>query len=68
MVPESSGKEEEEIMPMPFHCIECDKPIQQALRGLCDNCKKTMEEENARKTQLEINKKEESREKEKGRK
>ena len=24
---------------MPFHCIECDKPIQQALRGLCDECK-----------------------------
>jgi len=27
-------------MPMPFHCIECDKPIQQPLRGLCDNCKR----------------------------
>ena len=26
-------------MPMPFHCIECDKPIHQALRGLCDDCK-----------------------------
>mgnify|MGYP003147453387 FL=1 len=32
-------------MPMPFHCIECDKPIQQALRGLCDNCKAKEEEE-----------------------
>lgn len=39
MVPEGSGKEEEEIMPMPFHCIECDKPISQALNGLCDECK-----------------------------
>ena len=26
-------------MPMPFHCIECDKPIQQALNGICDDCK-----------------------------
>ena len=32
-------------MPMPFHCIECDKPIQQALRGGCDECKATEEEE-----------------------
>jgi len=24
---------------MPFHCIECDKPISQALNGLCDECK-----------------------------
>ena len=45
MVPESSGKEEEEIMPMPFHCMECDKPIQQPLRGLCDDCKDKQEEE-----------------------
>jgi len=26
-------------MPMPFHCIECDKPIPQALNGICDDCK-----------------------------
>jgi len=26
-------------MPMPFHCIECDKPIAQALNGVCDDCK-----------------------------
>ena len=26
-------------MPMPFHCIECDKPITQALNGVCDDCK-----------------------------
>jgi len=26
-------------MPMPFHCIECDKPIQQALNGVCNDCK-----------------------------
>jgi len=32
-------------MPMPFHCIECDKPIQQALRGVCDDCKQSEEEE-----------------------
>ena len=27
-------------MPLPFHCIDCNKPIQQALRGICDECKK----------------------------
>ena len=32
-------------MPLPFHCIECDKPIQQALNGVCDECKKEKEEE-----------------------
>jgi len=26
-------------MPMPFHCIECDKPINIAMHGVCDNCK-----------------------------
>ena len=26
-------------MPMPFRCIKCDKPIQQALNGVCDKCK-----------------------------
>ena len=26
-------------MPMPFHCIECDKPIQQAMNGVCNDCK-----------------------------
>tara|TARA_R110002124_G_scaffold245627_1_gene410795 strand:- start:279 stop:401 length:123 start_codon:yes stop_codon:yes gene_type:complete len=26
-------------MPMPFHCIECDKPISIAMHGLCDKCK-----------------------------
>ena len=26
-------------MPLPFHCIECDKPIQQALNGICNECK-----------------------------
>ena len=26
-------------MPMPFHCIECDKPITQALNGVCNDCK-----------------------------
>ena len=25
-------------MPMPFHCIECDKPVDVAVHGLCDDC------------------------------
>ena len=25
-------------MPMPFHCIECDKPIGTAMHGICDDC------------------------------
>ena len=37
------GKEEEEIMPLPFHCVECDKPILVMQGGLCDEC--TSEEE-----------------------
>ncbi len=30
-------------MPMPFHCIECDKPINQPLNGSCDECKQEEE-------------------------
>jgi len=30
-------------MPMPFHCIECDKPINIAMHGVCDNCKEEEE-------------------------
>jgi len=30
-------------MPMPFHCIECDKPIQQGLNSICDECKQKEE-------------------------
>ena len=30
---------------MPFHCIECDKPITIAMHGLCDDCKTKEEEE-----------------------
>ena len=30
-------------MPMPFHCIECDKPITIAMHGLCDDCKEEEE-------------------------
>ena len=26
-------------MPMPFHCIECNKPISVAMQGLCEDCK-----------------------------
>jgi predicted ATP-dependent serine protease len=26
-------------MPMPFHCVECDKPIQESFSGVCKNCK-----------------------------
>ena len=32
-------------MPMPFHCIECDKPIHIAMHGVCDDCKTKEEEE-----------------------
>jgi NMD protein affecting ribosome stability and mRNA decay len=31
-------------MPMPFHCIECNKPISQALNGVCEDCEKKEEE------------------------
>jgi len=31
-------------MPMPFHCMECDKPVQQPLRGLCPKCKNEHEQ------------------------
>jgi len=30
-------------MPMPFHCIECDKPINQPLNGICDECREEEE-------------------------
>ena len=30
-------------MPFPFHCIECDKPVQQAFNGVCDDCKQEEE-------------------------
>ncbi len=30
-------------MPLPFHCIECDKPINIAMHGVCDNCKEEEE-------------------------
>ena len=30
-------------MPMPFHCIECDKPINIAMHGVCDDCKQEEE-------------------------
>ena len=32
-------------MPMPFHCIECDKPINIAMHGVCDDCREEEEEE-----------------------
>ena len=32
-------------MPFPFHCIECDKLVEQAFNGICDECKKEEEEE-----------------------
>jgi hypothetical protein len=31
-------------MPMPFHCMLCDKPVQQALNAICDECKHEEEE------------------------
>ena len=30
-------------MPMPFHCIECDKPINIAMHGICDDCREEEE-------------------------
>jgi NMD protein affecting ribosome stability and mRNA decay len=30
---------------MPFHCIECDKPVNIPMNGLCDDCKAKDEEE-----------------------
>ena len=30
-------------MPMPFHCIECDKPINIAMHGDCDDCREDEE-------------------------
>ena len=35
-------------MPMPFHCQLCDKPVQQALNAICDECKAKKEEEEKR--------------------
>ena len=32
-------------MPLPFHCVECDKPILVMQGGLCDECKMEEEEE-----------------------
>jgi hypothetical protein len=29
---------------MPFHCIECDKPVQQAFNGVCNECENEEEE------------------------
>ena len=31
-------------MPMPFHCIECDKPINIAMHGVCEDCEIKEEE------------------------
>jgi len=30
-------------MPMPFHCIECDKPVNQPLNGFCNDCEQEEE-------------------------
>ena len=30
-------------MPMPLHCIECDKPINIAMHGICDDCREEEE-------------------------
>ena len=32
-------------MPMPFHCIDCDKPVSVPMHGLCEDCKTKKEEE-----------------------
>jgi predicted amidophosphoribosyltransferase len=31
-------------MPMPFHCIECDKPINTIVHGICNNCQTKIDE------------------------
>ena len=31
-------------MPFPFHCIECDKLVDEAFNGICDECKSEEEE------------------------
>ena len=31
-------------MPMPFHCIECDKPVGVAVHGICDYCQTKRDE------------------------
>jgi len=35
-------------MPMPFHCQLCDKPVQQALSAICDDCRADEEERKKR--------------------
>tara|TARA_R110000824_G_scaffold176236_1_gene355101 strand:+ start:1083 stop:1220 length:138 start_codon:yes stop_codon:yes gene_type:complete len=30
-------------MPMPFHCIECDKPVGTAVHGICDSCREKLD-------------------------
>jgi len=30
-------------MPFPFHCIECDNPVEEAFNGVCDKCKEEEE-------------------------
>jgi len=32
-------------MPFPFHCIECDKIIEQAFNGVCDDCEEDLNRE-----------------------
>ena len=31
-------------MSMPFHCIECNEPIDTAIHGLCDSCQTKRDE------------------------
>ena len=30
-------------MPMPFHCIECDNPVEKAFNEICKKCKEEEE-------------------------
>ena len=32
-------------MPLPFHCVECDRPILIMQGGVCDECEVKEEEE-----------------------
>tara|TARA_R100001082_G_C4300168_1_gene132037 strand:+ start:133 stop:246 length:114 start_codon:yes stop_codon:yes gene_type:complete len=36
-------EKEEKIMPFPFHCIECNEPVEEAFNGVCDKCKEEEE-------------------------
>ena len=40
-----SLQQEKEVMPLPFQCIYCAKPVNQPMHGICEECKPKEEEE-----------------------